>query len=135
AQSVVHPLLDNAPTTLGGEKETMMIKRVAVLNGSGVHFGAHPRCIDEFASVCNRSLGSGVSNLLRRLTASRTFSTGDDDSQVIAQSLLRLLQCAAGDRCNARRVPVKTQHATKCLKPPWIRQTTEHLDGPKLIHD
>src|SRR5436190_3505155 len=107
AESVVHSLLDNAPTALRREKETMMIKRVPILNRSGVHLGTHLRCINELASVRNRSFVGGLSNLLGSLTASRTFSARDDNSQIVAQSFLCFLQCATSHGCDTRGVPVK----------------------------
>src|SRR5206468_3088240 len=86
AKRFIHALLHDAPIPFTGEKETMVIEIIAVLNRRRVHFCAHLRGVNEFLSLNNGVLVRGVSNFLWSLSADRPFSPGDNDAEVVAQS-------------------------------------------------
>src|SRR5438067_545106 len=54
--------------------------------------------------------------------------------QIRAEMLVGLLHRPACDGRHTRGMPVEPKHASERLKPPWVRQSPQHLHRTILIH-
>jgi len=130
----IHSLLHNAPRSILGKEEAVVIELIAVLKGCTVDLGRHFARIHEAFRLYGKSI-TKLLDLVGRFPRYPSLPPSNEETGIPLRPQQPFFERPTDGGGQAAAMPIESQHAAEGLKPEGIGEPPQHLQGTELIDD